>query len=71
MANPIRTCLACGATDDHPRHVYALRDGAEVTYHIDCCAIARKCEHCIASLEGAPAGITGDAMRAHLTREKG
>lgn len=68
MTNPVRTCLACGQTDDHPRHVIALPDGNDVTYHFDCCKIVKGCEHCTEALEHAD-GAKGNDLRAHLTRD--
>jgi hypothetical protein len=64
-ANPIRTCLACGQTDDHPRHVIGLPDGNSINYHMDCCVVVKNCEHCTASLEGSNEA-KGDDLRAHI-----
>lgn len=65
MANPVRTCLACGQTDDHPRHVIALPDGNDVNYHMDCCQIVKGCEHCAAAREGGE-DKKGDELRTHI-----
>lgn len=69
MSNPVRTCIGCAQTDDHPRHEHATPDGASVSYHMDCCAIARNCPVCKAQLAGV-GGIAGnpkgDQLREHL-----
>jgi hypothetical protein len=65
MANPVRTCLACGQTDDHPRHVVGLPDGNDVNYHFDCCAIVKGCETCTPTVDSA-GGKKGDDLRAHI-----
>lgn len=64
-ANPIRTCLACGQTDDHPRHVIALPDGNDVNYHFDCHKIVTNCEHCTPVVDSSD-GKKGDDLRAHI-----
>lgn len=64
-ANPIRTCLACGQTDDHPRHVIGLPDGNDVNYHMDCCSIVKNCEHCTPVVDSSD-GAKGDDLRAHI-----
>jgi hypothetical protein len=73
--NPVRTCMGCNQTDDHPRHVIALATG-QVSYHMDCCVennyhlrygeAVRGCEHCTRTLADAPDGARGDALRAHI-----
>lgn len=71
MSNPVRTCLGCAASDDHPRHVFATPDGAAVSYHMDCCAIARNCEVCKAQLEtvgGVEKNPKGDKLRGALLK---
>lgn len=62
----LRTCIGCGQTDDHPRHVIALPEGSEVTWHMDCHAIATSCDTCMTQTAGAD-GATGDALREHIT----
>lgn len=68
MSNPVRTCLGCAQTDDHPRHEIA-GPGGVVGYHMDCCAIARDCEICKAQLDGV-GGVAGnpkgDKLRKYL-----
>lgn len=66
MPNPIRTCIGCTVADDHPRHVIALGDGSEVTWHMDCHKIATGCETCAAQIADAGKS-TGDELRLHLT----
>jgi len=67
MTMPVRSCLACGQVDDHPRHVITLPDHSEVTYHMDCHArMNPPCEICTAQTETAT-GVTGDELRAHIT----
>ncbi len=66
MANPVRTCIGCTGRDDHPRHVVATPDGADVNWHMDCHVIATGCESCQQQTSGAE-GVTGDALREHLT----
>jgi len=65
--NPVRTCIGCGQTDDHPRHVIYLRTGEDVTWHIDCHALATGCATCTTQTKTAK-GATGDKLRAHLTK---
>jgi hypothetical protein len=65
MANPVRTCIGCEQTDDHPRHVVAHPDGSTVTWHMDCHAIASGCDVC-RDQTAAANGVKGDELRAHL-----
>lgn len=41
----VRSCVGCGQTDDHPRHVIALRDGTTMDWHMDCHA-NNGCQSC-------------------------
>lgn len=66
MTAPVRTCLGCAQSDDHPRHVIVLPDGTEVGWHMDCHAAATGCEACAETTAGAT-GLTGDALREYLT----
>ncbi|GAB7053122.1 hypothetical protein JCM9534A_82480 [Catenuloplanes indicus JCM 9534] len=67
--NPVRTCPICMTSDDHPRHVIDLGGDTQAAFHMDCCAIARNCEVCLAQLDGV-GGVEGnprgDALREHL-----
>jgi hypothetical protein len=69
MSNPVRVCVGCAQSDDHPRCVVATPDGATVTYHMDCHAIIADCAVCKAQLEGV-GGVAGnpkgDALREYL-----
>lgn len=65
MSNPVRTCIGCAQTDDHPRHVIELGTGDIVTFHMDCHVIAAGCEICEAQIEGAD-GVKGQELREHL-----
>jgi hypothetical protein len=66
-ANPVRNCLACGQTDDHPRHVVDLGEGREVSFHMDCHArMNPACPLCVEQTSGVPAGTIGEDLRAHL-----
>lgn len=67
MSNPVRTCIGCAQSDDHPRHVLATLDGAAVTWHMDCHSIATGCEICSAQIDGAK-GSKGDDLRKHLVK---
>ncbi len=67
MSNPTRTCLACGGTDDHPRHVLDVGNGTTVNFHMDCHSIASGCEVCAAQIEDAK-GAKGDKLRTHLLK---
>lgn len=61
-----RTCVGCGQTDDHPRHVIATSDGNSVNWHMDCHAASDAgCESCAAQKDGA-AHLVGDEFRAHV-----
>lgn len=67
---PMRTCIGCGQTDDHPRHVIDTGTTQDVTWHIDCHAVASPpCGSCAA--QAAVATGTGqqmlDAILAHHT----
>lgn len=62
-----RTCIGCTQTDDHPRHVVVLPDGSEVPWHMDCHRLITGCDVCAAQTKGAK-GLTGDALRGHLTK---
>jgi hypothetical protein len=69
MTAPVRPCLGCAAYDDHPRHTLITADGAETPFHMDCCAMARNCEVCLAQLAevgGINKTIKGDELRAYL-----
>lgn len=68
MSLPIRPCHACGAYDDHPRHVHAGGPSGDQLMHLDCCAAAG-CPGgtCPPQIKGAN-GATGDKLRAHLTK---
>lgn len=71
MSNPVRTCIGCAKSDDHPRHVLATPDGAAVTWHMDCHAIATDCEVCkaqIATVGGVDKNPKGDELRAALLK---
>ncbi len=64
----VRTCVACTKTDDHPRHDVITQihpELVEVSWHLDCHAIATGCESCAAATADAD-GKTGDAMRKHI-----
>lgn len=65
-----RTCIGCGLTDDHPRHVIVLPDNTEVSWHMDCHARTAQCEACSHSV-AIGAGATGDDLRALLTTQDG
>lgn len=67
--NPVRMCLGCGQSDDHPRHVVVVQDGTEVPWHMDCHAMTG-CGICTEQISGAD-GATGDALRQHLTTKDG
>jgi len=70
MAGLLRTCLACGLTDDHPKHVVAIPpDMAEVPWHMDCHLSVTGCTVCAQQIEGAH-GLTGDDLRKHITKGK-
>lgn len=69
MTAPVRTCVGCGKSDDHPRHVHALPDGTTFSLHMDCCAISKSCEVCLAQLAvvgGIDGNPKGDQLRTAL-----
>jgi hypothetical protein len=70
MSEVKRPCVGCGNTDDHPRHVIGLSMDThdDVYWHVDCHA-NNGCTVCKGVLEGMKPGLTGDDMRAHLTKE--
>lgn len=59
---PVRTCIGCMQSDDHPRHVIDVGDG-EVTWHFDCHAAAG-CESCAPVAKKAKG--TGEQMLATI-----
>lgn len=63
MEKKIRSCVACGQEDDHPRHVTATPAGS-VPVHMDCHA-AMGCEVCAATV-GTADGRQGDELREHI-----
>lgn len=68
-APPMRFCIGCAQTDDHPRHVVVVlseQGQVEVPWHMDCHAALTGCPTCTEQTEGAE-GLRGDALRAHLT----
>lgn len=70
MTAPVRSCLACGQTDDHPRHMVVLSDGSEAFWHMDCHSrISPPCSVCAEVISGAD-GVTGDALRSHILTPK-
>jgi hypothetical protein len=70
MSNPVFACLACGQSDDHPKHVVDL-DGTHIArMHMDCCASVRGCEICAPVVKAAK-GKTGEALRDHIMTKKG
>lgn len=65
MAHPERSCIACPAVDDHPRHSIYLGPGQVANWHMDCHVKATGCEECTSQLADA-GGATGDQLRTHL-----
>ena len=61
------TCLGCGQTDDHPKHVVVITaDHVSVAWHMQChAASSAGCDVCTEQTANA-AGLTGDALRNHL-----
>jgi hypothetical protein len=61
------TCIGCGASDDHPKHVLVIDDTHNsVAWHMDChTRAAVPCEVCAHQIADA-AGVTGSALRDHL-----
>lgn len=67
-ALPLRTCVGCKQTDDHPRHDEIIQIQPELqvaSWHMDCCALVKGCETCAAQTAGAD-GLTGDDLRNHI-----
>jgi hypothetical protein len=66
--HPVRVCVACTQSDDHPRHQVGLPDGSSAYFHFDCHSLLG-CEHCTDQLEGV-GGVEGNpkgqALRDHL-----
>jgi hypothetical protein len=66
-SDPVRPCIGCGQSDDHPRHVVDNGTGNDALWHPDCHArSANGCEVCEAQIAGVPSGTVGDELRAHL-----
>jgi hypothetical protein len=68
--NPIASCLACGQTDDHPKHSVAITPVNYVDWHYDCHHAVTGCEICAPIVKSAK-GKTGEELRAHLMGKKG
>jgi hypothetical protein len=68
VSNPVRPCIGCTQTDDHPKHQVVTTSGESVFWHMDCHVLATGCDLCEQQTKGAR-GATGEALRAHLTRE--
>ena len=63
---PMRTCVACGQTDDHPRHSVLVGD-AWAEYHLDCHALmSPPCQECKARVTGRPPHAIGADLLKHL-----
>jgi hypothetical protein len=69
-ARPVRTCIGCGQSDDHPKDQVVLGAGESVFWHMDCHVIATGCESCRAQIAGAD-GATGSALHRHLMTKGG
>lgn len=64
---PLTTCLACGQTDDHPKHsVMVDPAGGWADWHLDCHAQVTGCEDCSRRIAGRPDGATGAQLLEHL-----
>jgi len=66
--NPVRTCIGCGQTDDHPRHVIVVGE-VDVPWHIDCHVLAAGCaicRHLLDGVGGVDGNPKGDMLRDHL-----
>jgi hypothetical protein len=69
IANPVTTCVGCGQTDDHPKHIDVRDDGqhTDVRWHMDCHAAANPpCPTCTSIMEAGATGKTGEDLRAHI-----
>lgn len=66
------TCIACGQSDNHPKHRHDPGFGpvvGDLFFHMDCHSrMNPSCEICTTQIAHA-AGATGDALRTHLTGE--
>jgi hypothetical protein len=65
--NPVRSCLGCGQSDDHPRHVVDIGGTMTANFHMDCHVQLADCEVCAAQIADAK-GAKGDELRAHLLK---
>lgn len=74
---PLRSCVVCNQTDDHPRCLVVDGTGAALDYHKDCHRNAfgdtyvdadgvTKPYLCHAVLGAGGAGLKGDALRSHI-----
>lgn len=64
QAKPMRLCIGCGQTDDHPRHV----TNGQKPWHMDCHALTG-CESCkrklaVVGTDEAIDGVKGEALQA-------
>lgn len=67
-AAPLRTCMGCAQTDDHPKHHAVQRDGSSAYWHLDCHArLDPPCDVCARQTAGSK-GATGSDMQAHIIR---
>jgi hypothetical protein len=71
---PVRTCVGCGQTDDHPKHIIVSASSlgaaeTESAFHMDChTRVTPPCDVCASQIQGAH-GAQGDALRSHLTQK--
>lgn len=69
MARRMRTCIACGQTDDGPKHVVAVDPVNDVNWHFDCHATVTGCEPCVETVKAAKGKKDLDLVE-HLTGQR-
>lgn len=68
---PMRTCIGCLQTDDHPRCIVDTGTGEDVTWHHDCHHAAIGPADCHRAVELAAGGTGEDMLAAILSHAAG
>lgn len=68
---PLRTCMGCAATDDHPKHEIDHGGGLSIYWHFDCHVIATGCPDVCGPARVGADGLTGAAFREHIVATAG
>ncbi|MGL5908599.1 MAG: hypothetical protein ACRCZP_01275 [Phycicoccus sp.] len=66
QVKPMRLCIGCQQTDDHPRHVIS---GSQ-PWHMDCHVLATGCGLCSAQLAACDTSTEADGVIGEVLRER-